>query len=112
LGPALGERRPDDDAGHLVGGALREQPGHGEALSGAAGEGGERLGQHLGLVGEGEADALLAPVHTEESSRRRQGHPCDIVAKNSTLVLVRFIRSSRNSIASTGGMSARKLRSR
>ena len=37
---------------------------------------------------------------------------CAIVAKNSLLFLVRFIRSSRNSSASTGGMSARKLRRR
>ena len=37
---------------------------------------------------------------------------CAIVAKNSLLFFVRFIRSSRNSSASTGGMSARKLRSR
>jgi hypothetical protein len=37
---------------------------------------------------------------------------CAIVAKNSLLFLVRFIRSRRNSSASTGGMSARKLRRR
>jgi len=37
---------------------------------------------------------------------------CAIVAKNSLLFFVRFIRYNRNSSASTGGMSARKLRSR
>ncbi len=79
-----------------------------ESLAGAAGEGGERLGERLRLVGEGEADPALTPVHGENSAF----HPCDIVWKNSVLVLVRLSRSSRNSMASTGGMSDRKLRSR
>lgn len=37
---------------------------------------------------------------------------CTMVAKNSLFDLVRFIRSSKNSMASTGGMSARKFRSK
>src|SRR6266852_3922828 len=85
-----------------------EEFAHGKALPGAAGEGRQGLGERLRLVGQGETDATLTPVDPEQPSR----HPCAIVAKNSVLVLVRLSRSSRNSIASTGGISARKLRSR
>src|SRR5437016_3051648 len=83
---------------------------HGEPVAGAAREGGERRREGLALVGQGEADAALAPVDGQQPPCVR--HPCAIVAKNSLFVLVRFMRSSRNSIASTGGMSERKLRSR
>ena len=86
----------------------REESLHWEALPGTARERGERLGEDLMLVGEGETDASCTPIDGEDPAR----HPCAIVAKNSTFVFVRFIRSSRNSIASTGGMSDRKLRSR
>jgi hypothetical protein len=56
------------------------------------------------------------------SSRTRSPRPrssvtvhrlyCAMVAKNSLLFFVRFMRSRRNSRASTGGMSAKKLRSK
>src|SRR5206468_2888785 len=62
------------------------------------------------LVRQREADAALAPIHCQQPPFC--GHPWAIVAKKSLFVLVRFMRSSRNSIASTGGMSERKLRSR
>ena len=67
-----------------------------------------RQDERLRLVGKGEADPALAPVDGEKPAF----HPWDMVWKNSALVLVRFSRSSRNSIASTGGMSDRKFRSR
>ena len=112
FGAVLVERQADDDADDLMRGHELEQGRHGKALAGAAREGGQRLRQGLRFIGQREAGAARAPVETEEPTRGRTVHPCAIVAKNSTLVLVRFIRSSRNSIASTGGMSARKLRSR
>src|SRR5260370_13277185 len=102
------EREADDNAGHGMAVQQGEELAHGKALPGAAGEGRQGLGERLRLVGQGETDATLTPVDPEQPSR----HPCAIVAKNSVLVLVRLSRSSRNSIASTGGMSARKLRSR
>src|SRR5439155_13478672 len=108
FGPRLILRQTDDNTDDLIAGDLLEQLRHGEALPGTAGEGGERLGERLRLVGEGEADPALAPIHGEEAPF----HPCDMVWKNSALVLVRLSRSSRNSIASTGGISDRKLRSR
>jgi len=82
---------------------------HGEAFAGAAGQRGEGLREGLGFVGERHPDAALAPVHAEQPPA---GHPCCMVAKNSLLFFVRFMRSSRNSMPSTGGMSARKLRRR
>src|SRR2546427_11048423 len=85
-----------------------EQLRHRESLPGAPGERGERLGERLRFVGEGEADPALAPIDGEKPAF----HPCDIVWKNSAFVFVRFRRSSRNSMASTGGMSDRKFRSR
>src|SRR5439155_3428735 len=109
LRPVGRERQPHDDAGHRVLVQQREESPHGETLAGAAGESGERLGEGAGFVGQGEADAALTPVDGEQAPRR---HPCAIVWKNSALFFVRLSRSSRNSIASTGGMSARKLRSR
>ena len=119
-----------------------EEAGHGEALARAAHQGLERGREDLGLVAQRQADAHVAPVHGDEAAgggngecktedgkaeRRRASVGtasaatlpsfrfrlyCAIVAKNSLLFFVRFIRSSRNSSASTGGMSARKLRSR
>ena len=79
----------------------------------------ERLGDEAAGVGEGDAEALAPPVHGQHPAPSAasgpgggSSYPCAIVAKNSLLFFVRFIRSSRNSIASTGGMSARKFRSR
>src|SRR5213593_4720754 len=113
LGSLLVERQADHDARH---GMLLEQGeklAHREAFAGAAGEGGQGLGEGARFIGEGEADAALAPVDAQQPALASAGrHPCAIVAKNSLFVLVRLSRSSRNSIASTGGMSARKLRSR
>src|SRR5216684_2847099 len=108
LDPRGVQREADDHAGHGMAVQQGEELAHGKALPGAAGEGRQGLGERLRLVGQGETDATLTPVDPEQPSR----HPCAIVAKNSVLVLVRLSRSSRNSIASTGGMSARKLRSR
>ncbi len=93
----------------MIGGVLQDG-GDRRALAGPSRDGCEGLGQLLRLISEGEPDAALAPIHGQESAAAV--HPCCIDAKNSLLVLVRFIRSSRNSIASTGGMSARKFRSR
>src|SRR5256886_1123704 len=113
LGPVLVERQADHDAGHGVLLEQGEKLAHREAFAGAAGEGGQGLGEGARLIGEGEADAALAPVDAQQPALASAGrHPCAIVAKNSLFVLVRLSRSSRNSIASTGGMSARKLRSR
>ena len=71
---------------------------------------------HLVWIRQRDADALVTHVDRQDPPDRRQieieAHPSCIVAKNSWFVLVRFMRSSRNSIASTGGMSDRKLRSR
>src|SRR5438093_1083544 len=116
VGGAAG-REGEDDINAEVGTRKAEQSmenrAHREALAGAAGEGGKGLSERARLIGEGEADAPLAPVDAEQPTRASAArHPCAIVAKNSLFVLVRFRRSSRNSIASTGGMSARKLRSR
>src|SRR5713226_6081072 len=108
LDPRGVQRQADDHAGHGMVVQQGEEFAHGKALPGAAGEGRQGLGERLRLVGQGETDATLTPVDPEQPSR----HPCAIVAKNSVLVLVRLSRSSRNSIASTGGISARKLRSR
>src|SRR6184192_3938426 len=105
------ERQADHHARHGVTLDQGEQLTHGEAPAGTAREGRERLGERLRLVGQCEADAALSPVHAEQPPRPA-GHPCCIVWKNSTLFFVRFMRSSRNSMPSTGGMSARKLRSR
>ena len=124
-----GERQSDHDADRAV---LRDQlqePWHGEALARAAHERLQRGRENLGVVAQREADAHVAPVHGEqaagrgsigefkrtETAEKTPSSPrsyCAIVAKNSLLFFVRFIRSSRNSSASTGGMSARKLRSR
>src|SRR5881296_1403054 len=113
LGPLLVERQADHDAGHGVLLEQREKLAHREALAGAAGEGGQGLSERASLIGEGEADAALAPVDAEQPAFASAArHPCAMVAKNSLFVFVRLSRSSRNSIASTGGMSARKLRSR
>src|SRR5438132_9073724 len=113
LGPVLVERQADHDAGHGVLLEQGEKLAHREAFAGAAGEGGQGLGEGARFIGEGEADAALAPVDAQQPALASAGrHPCAIVAKNSLFVLVRLSRSSRNSIASTGGMSARKLRSR
>jgi hypothetical protein len=68
------ERRLDGDA---VLGDVCEQLGHGKAFAGAAGEGGERLCQHAGFVGEGEADPALAPVDREQAPGGR--HPWAMV---------------------------------
>src|SRR5436190_1872082 len=109
----LVEGQTDDDAGHVVLLEQHEKLAHREAFAEASGEGGEGLSQRAGLIGQGEADAALAPVDAEQPARVAAArHPCAMVAKNSLFVLVRLSRSSRNSIASTGGMSARKLRSR
>ena len=89
-----------------------EQPRHGEALPGSAHQGLERGGERLGLIAEGKADSDLAPVDSEKAAGFGKQSYCAIVAKNSLLFFVRFIRSRRNSIDSTGGMSARKFRSR
>src|SRR5213079_23519 len=113
LGPVLVERQADHDAGHGVLLEQGEKLAHREAFAGAAGEGGQGLGEGARFIGEGETDAALAPVDAQQPALASAGrHPCAIVAKNSLFVLVRLSRSSRNSIASTGGMSARKLRSR
>jgi len=133
LGSVGREGEADHHGGHAVVVEQREQLAHGEAFTGAAGEGGKWLREHPTLVRQREADAALAPVHSQQPppgrnvgtrERRNVGrsfhlsigpafrHPCAIVAKNSLFVLVRFMRSSKNSIASTGGMSERKLRSR
>src|SRR5213079_1512351 len=113
LGPILVERQADHDAGHGVLLEQGEKLAHREAFAGAAGEGGQGLGEGARFIGEGETDAALAPVDAQQPALASAGrHPCAIVAKNSLFVLVRLSRSSRNSIASTGGMSARKLRSR
>src|SRR5256884_6337754 len=111
LGPVLVERQADHDAGHGVLLEQGEKLAHRKAFAGAAGEGGQRLGEGARFIGEGEADAALAPVDAQQPALASAGrHPCAIVAKNSLFVLVRLSRSSRNSMASTGGMSARKLR--
>jgi len=104
------QRKSDNDTYNVVMRDLFEQLRHGKALAGAARKGGERSGEGLGLIGKGEPNSALAPVHSQKPASCF--HPWDIVWKNSLLVLVRFSRSSRNSIASTGGMSDRKLRSR
>src|SRR5262245_4984683 len=127
------EREADHDADDVVRRKMLEQGLHRKTFPGATGQRSERLSESLGLIGEGEPDAAFAPVDGEEAALERGGgpavgrslravvrrsagppvrHPCDIVAKNSWFDLVRFMRSSRNSMASTGGMSARKLRSR
>src|SRR5260370_1116139 len=115
-------------------------PGAATADNRPARQRGEGAREQLRVVGRGETDAAFAPVHRQQrphagtvrgavdgvngggvladhgpSVRRPVGltpHPWDIVAKNSTLFFVRLRRSRRNSIASTGGISARKLRSR
>src|SRR3989475_3699932 len=113
LGPVLVERQADHDAGHGVLLEQGEKLAHREAFAGAAGEGSQGLGEGARFIREGEADAALAPVDAQQPALASAGrHPCAIVAKNSLFVLVRLSRSRRNSIASTGGMSARKLRSR
>src|SRR2546427_8890897 len=113
LHPLLVERQADDDAGHRVVLEQGEEVPHRETFAGASREGGQGLSERARLIGESEADAALAPVDAEQPTRASAArHPCAIVAKNLLFVLVRFTRSSRNSIASTGGMSARKLRSR
>src|SRR2546427_3688303 len=109
FGPILVQGEADDDANHLVAIDLREQRRHWESFAGAAGERGEGLRERLRFVGEGETNAAFAPIDCQQPASR---HTCDIVWKNSVLVFVRFSRSSRNSIASTGGMSDRKLRSK
>src|SRR5438309_3406120 len=103
------ERQADDDPDDLVGIEESGEFLHGKALAGAAGQRGERLREGLGFVGERYSDPALAPVYAEQPPC---GHPCCMVAKNSLLFFVRFMRSSRNSMPSTGGMSARKLRRR
>src|SRR5207245_4012351 len=108
FGAVLVERQPDHHPYHVVGVHVGEELEHGEPLADAPGEGRERLGEDLGLVRDRDPDPFLAPVHPQQPP----AHPWDMVAKNSWFALVRFIRSSRNSIASTGGMSARKLRSK
>ena len=126
--PLGGDRQADDEADRPALGDEGQELRHREPLAGPADQGLERGGEDLGLVGAGHADADFAPVEREDAadagdgvSREGGGWPvgarharpyCAIVAKNSLLVLVRFIRSSRNSSASTGGMSARKFRSR
>src|SRR5213596_997126 len=113
FGPLRVERQADHDAGHGVVLEEREKLAHREALADAAGERGQGLSERASLIGEGEADAALAPVDAEQPALASAArHPCAMVAKNSLFVFVRLSRSSRNSIASTGGMSARKLRSR
>src|SRR5712692_4325262 len=109
--PSLVQRKAHDDAHDLVAIDLRER---------------------LGFIRKREADSALAPVYGKQTtSRWKVGtleswnvhsfqhsifptfpQLCDMVWKNSTFVFVRLSRSSRNSIASTGGISARKLRSR
>src|SRR5712664_4039169 len=106
--PRFIQRQTDDNTYDLIVCDVVEQLRHRESLPGAAGERGERLGERLRFVGEGEANPALAPIDGEKPAF----HPCDIVWKNSAFVFVRFSRSSRNSIASTGGMSDRKFRSR
>src|SRR5688572_11021387 len=70
-------------------------------------------------VADRQSDATLSVIDREYAPRRgrhrlvdRGRHPWAIVAKNSLLFFVRFMRSSRNSMASVGGMSPRKLRRR
>src|SRR5256712_9420415 len=109
FGPVLVQGKADDDANHMVAIDLLEQVRHRESFAGAAGERSEGLRERLRFVGEGETNAAFAPIDCQQPASR---HPCDIVWKNSVLVFVRFSRSSRNSIASTGGMSDRKLRSK
>src|SRR5436190_10382662 len=110
FGPCFVQREPDDDTRDTVTIDQIDELRHREALPGAAGESGERLGEGLRFIGKGEPNPALAPVDSQQSAGRL--HPCDMVWKNSLLVLVRLSRSSRNSIASTGGISERKFRSR
>ena len=58
------ERQPHDHADYVMVLHEREQLLEGEPLAGAAGEGGERLGERLGLVGEGEANTAGAGIYT------------------------------------------------
>ena len=51
-----------------------EKRRHREALAPAAGERGERRGDGLGLVREGEADPHLAPVHGKDAAGGGDGH--------------------------------------
>src|SRR5229473_2592384 len=132
FGPILVQRKAHDDAYDLVAIDLLEQLRHRKSFAGAAGEGGEGLRERLGFIRKREADSTLAPVYGKQTtSRWKVGtleswnvhsfqhsifptfpQLCDMVWKNSTFVFVRLSRSSRNSIASTGGISARELRSR
>ena len=108
------ERQPDQESGRGMLGDQFEESGEGEPLAAPADQGLQRRGDRLGLVAQREPDPDFAPVHSEKTAGGWKQTPlyCAIVAKNSLLFFVRFIRSSRNSSASTGGMSARKLRSR
>src|SRR5256712_8417737 len=113
LGALRVERQADDDTGHRVVLEQGEEVPHRETFTGASGEGGQGLSERARLIGGGGTDTALAPIDAEQPACVAAArHPCAMVAKNSLFVLVRLRRSSRNSIASTGGMSARKLRSR
>src|SRR5205085_1780543 len=76
----LVERQADHHTRHGVAVQQGEQLAHGEALAGTARQGGEGLGEGLGLIGQGEADAALAPIHAEQPPRPA-GHPCCIEGK-------------------------------
>src|SRR5436190_1417839 len=77
------QREADDDPHDGVVVQERDEFLHWEPLPGAAGQRGEGLRERLGLVGEGQTDAALTPIHAEQPSRPG-GHPCCIVWKNSS----------------------------
>ncbi len=112
LGAFRRQRKAHDDPDRLVQRGELEQPGHGQTLPGSAHQGVERGGEGLSFIAEGKTDTDLAPVDSQNATGFGNQCYCAIVAKNSLLFFVRFMRSSRNSIDSTGGMSARKFRSR
>ncbi len=128
-----GERKADEEPTGLMFLEVRAQRSERETPSCTAMQGAERMGEALVGVGEREPDPLLTDIEGEDatgtwesdgcerglvtgsagrSSAPPVRHPSCIVAKNSLFVFVRFIRSSRNSVASTVGMSARKFRNR
>jgi hypothetical protein len=58
------ERKSDDHADHVMLLHEREQLLEGEPLAWPTGEGGQRLGERLGLVGKREANTAGAGVYT------------------------------------------------
>jgi hypothetical protein len=64
-----GERESHDYSNGMVFGDEGQEPRHGKAAAGTAGEGLELRRKQLGLIRKGETDPDRAPVHAQHPAR-------------------------------------------